>query len=133
MMSDTAPPGPIPSAEDDESPPGPNEGVLSWPDVDAGDKRIKWEKGNPKSEAKARAKFEELSKKGYAFFRLGVQTAPTFDPEKGTELVATKRPEAKRALPPPNGFVPVPAGVQVRKFEPDDTREIHAVPARRGG
>ena len=74
---------------------------------------------------RAKAKFEDLKKRGYAFFAL--KRVTKFRDSNGTELVASKSADALRA--------PVqdsPEG-PVRRFEPDEHREVVAVPPRRGG
>ena len=115
---------PIPGPEDDGEPTDDQEGVLRVLDT-SGDRRVKWKRGDAKSIERAKAKFEDLKKRGYAFFAL--KRVTKFRDSNGTELVASKSADALRA--------PVqdsPEG-PVRRFEPDEHREVVAGPPRRGG
>ena len=60
---------PIPGPEDDGEPTDDQEGVLRVLDT-SGDRRVKWKRGDAKSIERAKAKFEDLKKRGYAFFAL---------------------------------------------------------------
>jgi len=112
-----------PLAPDDETrEPNSDEHVLRVLDPSHGDKRIKWKPKDSASVKKAKAKFEELRAKGYAFFRITkVRVKADEFPEKAGEIVATKKE-----------IVGLEDGEQVRKFEVD-TRETVAVPPRAGG
>ncbi len=130
-----ATPEPPAMAEESETEPNEDEGVLIELDRAAGDRRIKWKRGDAKSIEKAKTRFQELKDKGYAFFAIKRVRLRSFPTSNGTELVATKEP-GKRGLVAETALVPksgdAPAGEQVRHFEPDQA-EIHAVPPRAGG
>lgn len=132
MMSTPEPPV---LAEENDTEPNEDEGVLIVPDAYSGDKRIKWKRGDSKSIEKARARFEKLKEQGYAFFAIKRVRLNAFPKSNGTELVATKTP-GKRGLVEETALVPrsgdAPDGEQIRHFEPDQA-EIHAVPPRAGG
>jgi len=124
-----------PQAEESETEPNEDEGILVELDASAGDRRIKWKRGDTASESKAKARFEELKKKGYAFFAIKRVRLHAFPKSNGTELVATRAP-GKRGLVEETALVPksgdAPAGEQIRHFEPDQS-EIQAIPPRAGG
>jgi hypothetical protein len=93
----------------------------------SGDKRIKWKLKDPKSIARAKARFEKLKANGYAFFRVRKVRLTKFPESNGTEIMATKDATVTQLAEGEE----LPAG-PVRRFEPADD-EITAVPPRRGG
>jgi hypothetical protein len=105
---------PVTPASDDGLPED-DEGVLSIIDASVGDRKIKWNRKDPKSIAKAKKKFEELKAKGFKFFAVKRVGVHEFD-EKGGEIHATDKV--------PEGPVP--------EFEPE-ARELVAVGQQRGG
>jgi len=114
-----------PVLDDEATEPKDDENVLRVMDRELGDRKIKWKPGNSASVKKAKAKFEELRSKGYAFFRVTrVRVKADEFPETAGAIVATKKDLAS-----------LPAeveGEQIRKFEVT-TRETVAVPPRSGG